>query len=1546
MNRLAGLFCVFFLSFSSAAVAQNLGTGLYAFGSFDSRGFDTVNLGNLNTHFEIPLVSKQGRGMPFQYSLVYDGLIWSSSTTTGTGAWTPTSSWGFSGQLSASGFTGFVTRSITSVQCPTQLGDGGAEPVKGGGSNPITLGLLYSNYVYHDPYGRNHAFDYSLQICASQSAVTTGTGASVDGAGFIFSSLGEAGISSGKILTRSGSVILAPLILEDQTTGNITDTNGNIITNNGNGTFTDTLGVTALTIGGTGSAASPLTFSYPVTLQSDQATTATATIFYKTYTVQTNFGCSGVTEYGATSIDLTDHLTMPDGSTYAFTYEPTPGVSGAVTGRLASITLPTGGTINYAYTGGCNGNGMNADGTVGSLARTTSDGTRSYGRSGVNANATNTTVQDEKGNQSLYQFTISGGFFYETERTIYQGAVGGTELFDQTTCYDGVQSSCDGAGIGLPISETVVLAAYAGGSQLGTFNVYDASGMPTSSVLRNGNTVLQITNTVYNLLEEVTSVTVQNGSGNLASSMSYNYDETTPTATSSLPQHTAVSGQRGNQTSAIINTGTGSLTTSTVYYDTGAPVSTTTPNGTTGYSYDATQTFVTATTLPTPSSGVQLATSAAYDPQSGAQLSATGMNGQTTQVTQYDPLTRPTSVTLPNGSVVTITYSGNDTIVDQTSGTGSDALTYTLVDAYGRKSRVAVFNGQSGNQWYQIDYCYDATGLLQFQSLKYQGSGFAGANATKQCSGSGTSYTYDALGRMTGSSNADGTTSWQYNGRAVLSTDVNGVQKITQHDMLGRISGVCEVSSTTLQTDAPSPCSMDIAGTGFVTNYAYTPANTTTITQGAQTRIFATDEAGRTTSVTEPERGTTTYSYIYNSTGLQVTRTRPQANQTNAAVTHSVTQYDSLGRILSVSYDDRTPTKVFTYDQSTAFGGGSVGLGASKGMLTEAGVTFGTTFSLSVYMYDVMGNVIWSDQCLPSSCGVPNTDKILQYTYDLLGDQTSVSDGFSVTASYTYSPLREVTSITSSISNQTNPSSLVSNVQNGPFGPVSYQLGNGLSQANIYDSLGRPDGGWVCYGSPAPACSSQAYGTFQIYKGSRVTFSSDNVMGQGNGYGYDEFNRLISTSLSLGAQTFSYTYDRYGNRWGQSAPQGGPAPSYTFNKTNNQISSYSYDAAGNILYDGMHTYTYDAEGNITQVDPGSTPTATYYYNALNQRVRADQGSTSREYVYNLSGQRTSIWDGNTRAQLQGQYYWGSRPIAFYSGGNLHFQHQDELGTERVQTSYNGGVEGSFASLPWGDGYSASGSDLDPYHFAQLDQDSESGTQHAQFRQDSSTQGRWMSPDPYDGSYRMGNPQSFNRYGYVMNNPLSMTDPLGLNGSLMGLDFIGSNGCIYDGFTENMIACSGQGLLSGQSGNGTSTTTTSGGALSKDPCANASLTAAGGVNIRQRIAVTNAAVSSGFAVGGPLGALAAFAYLVHTGGPYDDKNGSGLGMYSDRVDAGNISYGVTCPFGAAFCQFAAGAAQTLGGNPNPNGTPQTGFDTPSDNASIRVGQAMRAAGCHD
>ena len=178
------------------------------------------------------------------------------------------------------------------------------------------------------------------------------------------------------------------------------------------------------------------------------------------------------------------------------------------------------------------------------------------------------------------------------------------------------------------------------------------------------------------------------------------------------------------------------------------------------------------------------------------------------------------------------------------------------------------------------------------------------------------------------------------------------------------------------------------------------------------------------------------------------------------------------------------------------------------------------------------------------------------------------------------------------------------------------------------------------------------------------------------------------------------------------------------------------------------------------MDSGST--AQYVYNALNQRVRTVVGSTATEFVFNANEQRVSAWNGSTKAQIRGQYYWGGRPVAYYlAGGAVQFQHEDWLGTERLRTTYNGGVQGSFTSLPFGDGFTAYGTDGDPYHFGTLDHDYETVTDHAQFRQYSNTQGRWMMPDPYAGSYDTGNPQSFNRYAYALNNPLKFIDPTGL-----------------------------------------------------------------------------------------------------------------------------------------------------------------------------------------
>lgn len=51
--------------------------------------------------------------------------------------------------------------------------------------------------------------------------------------------------------------------------------------------------------------------------------------------------------------------------------------------------------------------------------------------------------------------------------------------------------------------------------------------------------------------------------------------------------------------------------------------------------------------------------------------------------------------------------------------------------------------------------------------------------------------------------------------------------------------------------------------------------------------------------------------------------------------------------------------------------------------------------------------------------------------------------------------------------------------------------------------------------------------------------------------------------------------------------------------------------------------------------------------------------------------------------------------------------------------------------------------------------------YADFRYQSSSLGRFFQPDPYAGSIDVTNPQSLNRYSYVMNDPIGKTDPLGL-----------------------------------------------------------------------------------------------------------------------------------------------------------------------------------------
>ena len=82
-------------------------------------------------------------------------------------------------------------------------------------------------------------------------------------------------------------------------------------------------------------------------------------------------------------------------------------------------------------------------------------------------------------------------------------------------------------------------------------------------------------------------------------------------------------------------------------------------------------------------------------------------------------------------------------------------------------------------------------------------------------------------------------------------------------------------------------------------------------------------------------------------------------------------------------------------------------------------------------------------------------------------------------------------------------------------------------------------------------------------------------------YTYDSLNRLSTLSSptdASGCYGLSWTYDLYGNRMDQATSSGSCFNASHTVRSNNRLgdTGFSYDAAGNMTSDNIHTYTYDA----------------------------------------------------------------------------------------------------------------------------------------------------------------------------------------------------------------------------------------------------------------------------------------------------------------------------------------------------------------------------------
>ena len=270
-------------------------------------------------------------------------------------------------------------------------------------------------------------------------------------------------------------------------------------------------------------------------------------------------------------------------------------------------------------------------------------------------------------------------------------------------------------------------------------------------------------------------------------------------------------------------------------------------------------------------------------------------------------------------------------------------------------------------------------------------------------------------------------------------------------------------------------------------------------------------------------------------------------------------------------------------------------------------------------------------------------------------------------------------------------------------------------------------------------------------------------------YKYDALYRLTEakeTANSVQNWKQEFGYDRYGNRTSYNKFLGTSAQTLTAKEkptiqaSNNRFNSgqgYSYDKAGNILsnFEGWQ-FTFNGDNKQTEVkDSAGNVIGTYFYNGDGMRIKKVTNSETVVFVYS-----------------------GGKKIAEYSTDlapsvSTKYLTEDHLGTPRVISDQSGAVLSRRDMMPFGedlkDGVGARNNALkygidDKVRegFTGYEKDKETGLDFAEARMYENRHGRFTAVDPLLASGNGANPQTFNRYVYVGNDPINITDPLGLD----------------------------------------------------------------------------------------------------------------------------------------------------------------------------------------
>jgi RHS repeat-associated protein len=731
-----------------------------------------------------------------------------------------------------------------------------------------------------------------------------------------------------------------------------------------------------------------------------------------------------------------------------------------------------------------------------------------------------------------------------------------------------------------------------------------------------------------------------------------------------------------------------------------------------------------------------------YDARFGKPTSHTGPNGLTT-LWSYDVYGRKIFEARPDGTetrwayLFCSGYNGGDEPcpagavylinVTLSADAGSTQNGPTSTVYYDMLDREVARDTQGfDNSIIRASKQYDSFGRVMQQSRPYFASG-----GTPQW----TTYQYDALNRVVLETYPDSTpshpdtTQHAYHGLTTVDTNANGQTRTTTKNSQGNVVAVKDAANNT-------------------TSYTYDPFdNLIQTADPVGNNVYATyDVRGRKTQSIDPDLGT--WNYTYDTASELHTQTDAKGQTTTFA-------YDQLGRMTQRTEPDLASTWVY---DTAANGIGKLASATASGAATGVGAEgFQRTFA-----YDSLSRPVQVGILINSAAWF-----YFSATYDTNSRLSSVTSPSGLVIYNIYTQIGYLEAVY-------GPSSQLywqADARDAELRLIQETAGNGVVTTQNFDPVTDRLNSILAGSGNAVESFSYTYDTL-----GNVLSRADANENFSETFTYDNLNRLLSATVSAGiAPPKTFTYDATGNLASKS-----------------DVGTYGYPAAGSLRPHAVstisvngtvtQTFTYDANGNLsTGLDRG------YAWYSFNKPNQISQGAIYQNFLYDTEHARfwkaapeggTLYFDAfgvHSELFISGTQTWydyisaGGAMVAMQASGatvaTLYF-HNDNLGSIAVITGANGAVvtQGRQSYDAWGQRRSASGADGEPpaspttRGFTGQEELSDVGLVHLNGRIYDPLLARMTSADPMVPDPMNG--QAWNRYAYVVNNPLGFTDPSG------------------------------------------------------------------------------------------------------------------------------------------------------------------------------------------